>query len=203
MAVLIGVWIALAATIIGFALAWPATTASAAWATLMAAACALAAFSVERQPVGEVTLAGRFGGALLQWGFAAGRGWLLPIVLISWLIWCLLGILVIAIVQSRNDFRQMLMLAAWAVDLGALLYGVGLALARPPSRGPGRRSFLMMCAALIGMLGASAYLWTQVGTDAARHIALLVAGVPPLFIGGGYGLYLGVVLAFGRKGRWN
>ena len=63
----------------------------------------------------------------------------------------------------------------------------------------GRRTMALLTLFMAGLVGASAALWfLQMG-----HWALTVAGVPLLLVGGGYGLFLGAMLAFGRKGRWN
>jgi len=51
------------------------------------------------------------------------------------------------------------------------------------------------------MIAASAALWSNVGTDRAKLLALLVAGGPPLVIGVGYGFFMAVTLIGG--GRWN
>lgn len=179
-------------------------TAMAGWALLSGVACVLAALAISRQPVGEATLLGRLGGAALRWGFRAGQGKLLWATLISWLVWLLIGATAIAALRVRADRQQLLMVLAWAADLAALFYVLGVWLQSHAPTGAGMGSNLVSLAGVLAlMLVASAILWFALPGPAAKRLALLIAGGPPLLFGGGYALFLLVTLTVGRNARWN
>src|SRR5215467_8248119 len=73
------------------------------WAGVVAALCGLGALLLSRQPVGQATASGQLGAAVLRWGYKVGRGQLPGIVVVSWLIWVILGGAVIALTQFRTE----------------------------------------------------------------------------------------------------
>jgi hypothetical protein len=96
------------------------------------------------------------------------------------------------------------MVLAWAADTAALLYVLGVWLRSHAPTGAGLGSNLLsMAAVLMLMLVVSGILWFAVSLPGAKRLALMIAGGPPLLIGGGYGLFLLFVLTFGRNVRWN
>jgi hypothetical protein len=183
------------------ALSLPFATAIAAWLGGVALGCVLAALALHSQPVGVSTTVGKIGSLLLRWGYQAGHGKLPPVVAISWLVWALLGCAIISLMHFRVDNELQLITVAWVVDLLALLYILGVVLAR--RSGSMFRNLLPVGATLLGMLVVSAVQWTHPLLPGGRHTALLIAVGPPLFIGAGYGLFLLVMLTAGRKARWN
>jgi len=172
-----------------------------AWLVLCLVACALGALALSSQPVGVATLAGRVGSLVVRWGFAAGRGRLLPAVAISWLAWAIFGTALIVALQHRSETQLQLLALAWAVDALALMYVCGIALARRSASMT--RGLLPIAGALVGMLAVSAIQWSHPLLPGGRRTALLIAGGPPLYIGGAYGLFLLVMMTFGRRARWN
>jgi hypothetical protein len=154
------------------------------------------------QPIGIPTASGRVGGAIVHWGFRVGRGRLLPAVLVSWLVWILLGGAIIGLTHSRSQPLQLLMLLAWTVDGAALFRVLGIAATNRSSGRPVPRSLLLVATVLVLMLAVSAALWWYAGSAPARVAALVVAGGPPLLVGVGYGLLTGVMLIGGRHGKW-
>jgi len=165
------------------------------WALMAAAAAGL-------QPVGVLTLAGRIGGSFVHWGFRVGDGRLWPAVLVSFLIWTLLGAAVIGLTQHRSQPRHVLMLLAWVADGAALLYTVGVALTNRVGGRPVPGSLYLVAAVLVAMLVGSAALWLSGGSAQAKTTALVVAGGPALLVGVGYGLLAAVMMIGGRHGGW-
>ena len=149
---------------------------------------------IQRQPMGVATKSGLFGCGFVRWGFCAGRGQLMPAAMISWLIWLLLGTATIAGVQFTPHLP---IIAAWTGDLLGLFYIIGVMLANRNGRVPA--SLIKMVLGLLGLIGGSAFLWFQAGTDGARAIAVAVAGGPPLFAGFGYGFVLAIGMVSQRK----
>ncbi|MEO8636730.1 MAG: hypothetical protein ABI587_15755 [Gemmatimonadales bacterium] len=169
-----------------------------AWSGLAAALCGLGAWLLARQPIGRATLSGQLGGGFLQWGYTVGKGKLLPITVVSWLIWTVLGAAVIGATLHRTEPLTPWMILAWTIDGVAFLYLVGRMITNTPRS---RAAMVMPIALVLGMIGGSAILW-RMGTDSARETALLVGGAPIPLLGAGYGLMLGAMLIGGRKARW-
>jgi hypothetical protein len=176
-------------------------TAVLGWLVLSAVTCALSALALASQPLGVPTFAGRIGSLFVRWGFAAGHGRLAPAVAISWLVWAVLGAALISAIRYRSDPQQELIILAWTVDILGLMHLTGIALARRSSSM--NRNLLPVAGVLVVMLAVSSVLWFGAKFPGGRHLALLVAGGPPLFIGVGYGLFLLVMVTVGRGARWN
>jgi hypothetical protein len=193
-------WAVIAAALAGLARLPPDRPVLLYWAIISLIACILAALAIASQPLGQATMLGRLGSAAVRWGFRASQGNLLGATLISWLIWLVLGGLVLTAVRARGDLWYRLLLLAWAVDFGALCYVVGVWLR---NRGSGAPTLLGIAGVLLTLLAASAALWWGVGSPAARRAAVIVAGGPPLALGAGYGLFLLIILTGGRNARWN
>ena len=170
------------------------------WAIITLIACILGALAIASQPLGQATLLGRLGSVVVRWGFRASQGSLVWSTLISWLIWLVIGGLLLTMVRARGDLWYRLLLLAWAVDFGALCYVLGVWLS---NRGSGGLTLVAIAGVLVALLGASSALWWGIGSPAARRAAVIVAGGPPLAIGAGYGLFLLIVLTVGRNARWN
>ncbi len=168
------------------------------WSGAVAALCAGGALLLSRQPIGEATALGQFGAAVLRWGYRVGRGQLLPIALVSWFLWTLLGSAVILMVRHRGEPETVIMLAGWTVDLLALSFLVGRVLTNTPGS---RGAVLVPALIVVGLIGGSALLW-RTGSPTARQSALLLGAAPIPFLAAGYGLVLAAMLLGGRKGGW-
>ena len=189
---------AMTAIAVWCALRWSAPLALAVWAGLAAALCVFGAVLMSRQPVGVPTVSGQLGASVLPWGYKVGRGRLPAIVLVSWLIWTVVGAAAIAVSASRGEPETQWMILAWTVDGLALLYLIGVLASN--TRGA-RAALLIPIAAVLFMIGASAFLW-QTGSGSARGTALLIGGAPIPILAAGYGLMLGAMMLGGRKGGW-
>ena len=172
------------------------------WAGIAGAACGFGAGCLTLQPLATPTLFGAVGGSIVRWGYRVGGGRLIGAVAVSWLIWVLAGGAVIAGIRLRSEIQSVLMILAWTVDLGILMYIIGVMLR---NYGGGRvpMSLIKIAIAVIAMIVSSGVLWFHIATESARHTALLIAGGPPAFIGAGYGVFILFVLAMGKNARWN
>lgn len=168
------------------------------WSGAVALLCVVGALLLSRQPIGESTAMGQLGAAVLRWGYRVGRGQLLPIALVSWFLWTVLGGAVVLMVLHRGEPETVLMLAGWTVDLLALTFLVGRMLTNTPGS---RGAVLLPALIVVGLIGGSALLW-RAGTPTARQSALLLGAAPIPFLGAGYGLVLAAMLLGGRKGGW-
>ncbi len=193
-------WAVMAAALVKLILAPAGRPVLLYWAAVSLVACLLGAVAIWSQPLGQATAAGRLGSAVVRWGFRATQGKLFGAAVISWIIWLVIGSAAILAGRAKGDLSYRLMLLAWAVDFGVLCYLLGVWLA---NRGSGMHSLLVISAVLVAMIGISATLWFGNGSEAARKTALTLAGGPTLVIGGGYGVFLLVVLTVGRNARWN
>ncbi len=175
---------------------WPAVLLI--WSAAAAILCGFGALLLSRQPVGLATVSGQFGASLLRWGFQISRGQLPVALAVSWLVWAILGIGVIAAATSPDPATQV-MIAAWVLDGFALLYLIGLLiLARQAPRALPKAVFAPMLA-LVMMLAGSALLWLG-HSESSRHAALLLAAGPQPVLGVAYTVFMGMMMVAGRKG---
>jgi len=188
----------MAAFAVWCALRWGLPLGLAVWSGLVAALCGLAALLLSRQPVGVATVSGQLGVALLRWGYKVGRGQLPGIVVVSWLIWVILGAAVMALTTFRSDPLTRWMIVAWTIDGLALIYLIGLIATRT---GRTRGTLLTPLLAVLAMIAVSGALW-QRGTESARENALLIGAAPIPILAAGYGLMMAAMLLGGRKGGW-
>jgi hypothetical protein len=186
-----------------FGRSFPLRTALFAWTALTGALCALGGFAIASQPIGTPTSFGRLGASFVQWGFRASQGKLVPAVLISWLFWIVAGAAVILMTTWRGDRRQLLLALSWGVDALALLYVVGVILANRSPTGSTASSLVVLVAVLAGMIVSSLARWGMSSSPTAMRTALFIAGGPPLLIGGGYALFVLLMMTVGRNARWN
>lgn len=191
-----------------------------AWAGVIGTLCAVVAFIMHRQPPGKITVINRIAGMVLPWGYAIGRGTLFPIVLESSIRWTLLGIAIIALaprgLASLSGFSSspapttaayqtgpvmmILLLISWLIA-GAILFRLlTFVLARSGRIQPGLLAPIVGISALV----VGSILLAAFGTNSGMTwLALTMTGGPILFIGGGYGVFLVIVLTIGRNARWN
>lgn len=161
--------------------------------------------------VGEMTWKNTLAGYLLPWGYHLGGGTLPGLVLGCVAVWAalaaavLLGSAPAAAVATPNQPAAVSagtpawLVLAWIVA-GAFLFWMGGQLRRYYQPGSSvTRSQAKLVFAVAAMLVGSVVL-NQLGHPG---LALLVAGGPILVVGGGYALFLGVMLMFGRNTRWN
>jgi len=191
----------------------PAAAAIGIWAVGVGILCCLVALGMHRQPVGKVTVFNYLAGIVLPWGYKIGRGKLLPIVIESWIRWVLLGAAVVALTAHgfdslapsgyhRGPVVSTLLLLCWVID-AAVLFRIVTMLAIRANDNPLPPKTFPPILALFGMIVVSAGLVIFGHSAAADRIALLICGGPILLIGGGYGLFLLVMMTAGRKARWN
>jgi hypothetical protein len=166
---------------------------------------------MHRQPPERVTAINVLAGYLLPFGYQIGRGRLMPIVLTSWVIWVLVGIAAALAASGHRTHAadapegpstvvSALLFLSWLVDGGVVLRLIGI-LAMRRRRPQPSILFLVIC--LTALVAASIALTLLGRTAPYRALALALAGGPPLFVGGGYGLYVLFILVFCRKARWN
>ena len=179
------------------------------WAVGWGVICAVGAMLLRMSEVGKIGWKNRVVGYALSWGYMIARGRLWAIGLTSWAVWVLIAVGValqmgrahIASTDARmiSTEPSVLLFIAWAIDAAALLYVVGVLMKNFSFSSTGGRSLIKM------MVILSAILCGSVALLLAGHPnkALLLAGGPPLALGGGYGLFLGMMLTFGRNARWN
>jgi len=191
----------------------------AAWActTAVGAACAVTGALVLRSAkTNQITWRNRVAGLLLPWGYVLGRGQLPGIVLSCTVIWSALaaGVLLSFYVPAVPSpapasplpgqpapagFAGPWLLLAWIVDGACLCYLLAMLRKYFAMGSQVTRTQLKLVLVLVVMLVGSVVL------HLAGHggLGLLVAGGPVAVIGGGYGLFLAVILLFGRNVRWN
>jgi hypothetical protein len=194
-----GIYPVLAASAAAFALHFALPSALLAWTVLVASLCIGSAVLIARQPMDVSTAMGRVGGSLVRWGFRAGRGQFIPAVAISWLIWTVLGSLLMGLTVVRADPKSMLMLLAWTIDVMALFYVSGLVLVNRGSGGRVPGSLLVVVAALVVVIGVSVFSWHLADTDTAEMTALALAGGPLALVGIGYGIMLALMVGRGHR----
>ncbi len=188
----------MAAVAVWCALHWSPPVALAVWCGLTLALCGIGAVLLSRQPVGIATPTGQIGAALLRWGYKVGRGRLPPVVLVSWLVWTVLGAAAIGFTAFRGEPRTPWMILAWGIDGLALLFLAGVLITNTART---RGALLIPTAVVLGMIGGSALLWMR-GTASAQEKALLIGGAPIPVLAAGYALMLGAMMLGGRKGGW-
>ncbi len=174
---------------------WPAIGV---WAVAALLLCILGAALIASQPLNTPTFAGLIGSVMTRRGFRVGDGRLPPAVLVSWLYWIALGSAAIAIVHHRADVWLTLLVLSWLVlTLGLMFIAGQIIVASKAGRVPG--SLGKLAGFLTLLLLASG------GLAAVGHtgIALTLAGIPIALIGGGYGLFVLLIVTVGRNARWN
>lgn len=174
---------------------WPAF---AVWALAITAACALGAGLLRAITVGRVTWKNRLAGYLIPWGWRVNAGRLWAAAAVSWLVWVSLGGAVTVLREGEGHAGVRLgLLAAWAIDAGALLFALGSVRQATPG---GRVGALWV---LVGV--TAALLGVSVGLSVAGLplAALVVGGGPPLAVGVCFGLVMLFFVTVGRNARWN
>lgn len=191
---------------------WLAVAAAAAIAL---GTCGLGALLLRSTALGTITWRNHVGGWLLPWGYTLGRGKLPGITAACATIWTLLATCSIlarassaapaatlpttAAAAPTATTMPWLLVLAWVVDGAALLYLLQTLLTK---FGPGSRagaSLWRFVAAITALLVGSVLLHVFGHTG----LATLVAGGPPLLVGGFYGLWILAMLTLGRNARWN
>lgn len=190
-----------------------------AWATTTAIGGALAvtgALVLRSARVGQITWRNRVAGLLLPWGYVLGRGKLPGIVLACTAIWSALAAAVLLslagtavvpnagaaptpVAPANGGSSSPWLLLAWIVDGACLLYLLGMLTKYFAPHAQVTRSQLKLVLVLVVMIVGSIVLHLA----GYAGPALLVAGGPVALVGGAYGLFLGVILLFGRNVRWN
>jgi len=173
------------------------------WSILTAALCAIGAWLLHGAPLGLVNWRNRAAGYLLPWGFKLGRGKLLPSAIAAWLIWVAIGTATITLISwpasaaTSHPVIATLLFISWII-LGALIVRQ-LGFIHTFGSAHGRRSLGQSALALAALIAAGLTLWLL----RRPGWALVVSGGPIAMVGGGYGLFLAVMLTVGRNARWN
>lgn len=175
----------------------------------------LGALLLRTTTVGTITWRNYVAGWLLPWGYFLGRGQLRGIAAVCATIWTLLATSSIvaratsvapvaalpatAAATPTTSTMPWLLVLAWVVCGAAVLYLLKTVLT---AFGPGTRASMSLwrIIAVIAALIAS-----SVGLHLFGHtgLATLVAGGPPLLVGGFFGLWMLAMIVFGRNARWN
>lgn len=175
-------------------------TAVLTWAGATAAACGLGTVLLRTSPVGRVTWRNRLAAYLIPWGWRRNGGRLWPVPLVSWAVWMAAGVSIFLLRAGEERPGvgfQAALFAAWAVDAAAFVYLLGSVTRATP--GSPTRPVWVLAAGVAGVIAASVSLYSA-GLPSA---ALLVAGGPPVAAGGCFALVMIVLIALGRKVRWN
>lgn len=174
---------------------WPAIGV---WAGIALVLCVLGAVLIASQPMGTPTLAGLIGSSVTRYGYRVGDGRLPFAVAVSWFFWIVVGSAAIAIVHHRVEFWSILLLLTWLVLALALAYIIGqVVVASKSGRVPGSLVRITVVLALLLIVSAG------LAAGGHRGFALAVAGIPVAIVGGGYGLFVLLILTVGRNARWN
>jgi len=182
-----------------------AVPAIAIWAAFEAVFCGLIAVLMQRVPLGKISVAGRLAAIFLPFGYRLSRGRLLPMVMISWAAWVLLGSASAIVTATRFDPRPLsadghargtlplvLLLLAWLAD-GVLLLILLRTITRWGAPSSAARPVLLMMGGIFTTIAGSAMLWWM-----GRYtLAVLLASGPPVGVGGFYTVFL-IVLATNR-----
>lgn len=175
----------------------------------------LGALLLRTTTVGTITWRNYLAGWLLPWGYYLGRGQLRGIAAVCATIWTLLASSAIlaratsalpvgtlpatATTTPATTTMPWLLVLAWVVCGAALLYLLKTVLT---AFGPGTRagmSLWRIIAVLAALIASSVALHVSGHTG----LATLVAGGPPLVVGGFCGLWMLAMVVFGRNARWN
>lgn len=194
------------------------------WLAVVAAAaiavgtCGLGALLLRSTVTGSITWRNHLAGWLLPWGYFLGRGQLPGITAACSTIWTLLATSsIVARATSAAPTAALpataaataatpaeptmpwLLVVAWVVNGAAMLYLLKTVLT---AFGPGTRAGMSLwrfIAVLAALIAGSVVLQLSGNTG----LATLVAGGPPLLVGGFFGLWMLAMIVFGRNARWN
>jgi hypothetical protein len=177
------------------------------WAMAIGVGCAVGAFLLSRAPAEQITWRNRVAGFLLPWGYALGRGKLAPIGAAAWAIWVLIGLGAVLVFRSAHPAGAVQAAAPSAAGAHWVIAGClfacwalyGALILRLIGHTSGRQRMLKPIGVMLVLVGVSVALWL----NGRPGTALVLAAAPIVAIGGGYGLLLCVMLASGRKARWN
>jgi hypothetical protein len=180
--------------------------AGAVWSALALVGCVVGVVLLRTSELSRVTWKNRVAGWLIPWGWRINRGKLWPVAVVSWVVWMLVWAAVAVLtppasesLTARDVAVRVLLGVAWAVDGLAIGYVIGTLRQNFTSGASGGHSLRVIAVVITGLLAVSVALHLFGLTTAG----LLVAGGQPLLVGGGYGLFLAVLLVFGRNSRWN
>lgn len=201
MLLLLLIWTALGATLYTLATTHPPVEAWVRWSILLGVLCTLGGIAIRSQPIQQATIFGRLGGSVVRWGFRATQGRLLPAVIISWLVWLVIGAGAIGAITTRAALQPLILSLGWTTEVLLLFYLVGMWMANAGGSTAFRMKFVTMAGMVVLMLAASTFLWFRT-TGATKSGAVIIA-VIPLVVALVYGVFLAVILLVGGKGRWN
>lgn len=176
------------------------------WGVAALVGCGVGTVLLRTSPVGRVNWQNHIAAVLVPWGYRVGGGRLWPIPMVSWAVWMTVwaGAVVLTSWPGADPLTgweialRIALGAAWAIDGLALGHTVATLRQHFSAASRSGRTLIPIAAVIAGLIAGSVLLHLLGLTP----LALLLAGGPPLLIGGGYALFLAVLL-FGRGGRWN
>lgn len=180
-------------------------TASAVWGGASLVMCVVGVVLLRTSAVGRVTWKNYVAGYLAPWGVRIGGGKLWPIAVVSWVVWLAIGGGVFTLTPETGELTggditlRVLLGVSWAVCGYAIGYLIATRVRSFPAGSSSGRRLLLLSAVVAGLLAASVALHLFGFT----LLALIGCGGPVLLIGGGYGLFVLVLVVFGRGSRWN
>jgi hypothetical protein len=194
-------WAALAGTLYTIATTHPPLEAFTRWLILVAVLCLVGGVAIRSQPLGEATIFGRVGSAVVRWGFAASHGKLWAAVVISWLVWLVIGAGAIGALHFRDQVQPTILSLGWTSEVLLLFYLIGMWMANAGADSSFRMKFVSMAGMVVLLLASSIFLWFRT-TGAIRNTAVIIAAIP-LGVALLYGAFMAVMLLVGGKARWN
>lgn len=187
------------------------------WIPACGVATGLGALLLKTSTTGKITWKNWAAGYLMPWGYKLGRGRLGWIIVISWIIWSLIGVAVVvqqvlsaapptipttAPSDVPSAIWSWLLLAAWAANGAAVLYLLGTLVNNFKLSSTSGKSLLKIMALLVAVTAASVALHF----NGYARVAVLVAAAPLLFVGLIIGALVSMVAIAGLSGkpiRWN
>lgn len=187
------------------------------WIPASAVVAGLGALLLKTSTTGQITWKNWAAGCLMPWGYKLGQGRLGWIIVLSWIVWSLIGVAVVvqqavstappttpttAPSDVPSAFWSWMLFAAWAGNGAALLYLLGTIGNNFKLSSTSGKSLLKIMVLLITVTAGSVVLHFNGYT---RSAAMLAAG-PLLFVGLILGVFVSIIAIAtlsGKPIRWN
>jgi hypothetical protein len=180
-------------------------TAAAVWVGVSLVMSVLGVVLLRTSAVGRLTWKNYLAGYFAPWGVRVGGGKLWPIAVVSWAVWLAVGGGVFVLVPETGEMTggditlRVLLGLSWAVAGYTVGYLIATRVRSFPAGSSSGRRLLLLAGVVAALIAASVALYLFGFT----LFALLVTGGPVLLLSGGYGLFVLVLVVFGRGARWN
>jgi hypothetical protein len=180
------------------------------WTIATAIACMLGGLLLYTSPLGRVNWKNHIAAYLIPWGTGCNAGKLWPIILISWVVWLLIGATTSILFPPCEVLPEMnltlsqktirvLLLVSWIADGAGVFHMMGLLTNRFDRKSRTSQTQIKVLLSLFMMITGGLILFL----NGFELLAVLVAGGPPFLLCLWYGSFIGIVLIFGRNTRWN